>query len=558
LYRGDAQAIAEALEPLASAKGPAFVRYEDESKNTIKARLVHGPLGVEGHHEILNRLHSIQPNLAFTRSTILGALDRIHEAHKASWRMSSSECSDWRETLTRRIRNMCRAVHQGASKRPSAPWVRALPWCRDDVGDADHLEPKAPQSEEAKDASEAKGPTTERCQGPRAYFDAEVLLPYRTTAKGEKEFGVPIDVERATREGTITAVFVDNTELQVADLTMGRLLGLLAPRGRSSRQGELWSGQHAETHHELYLKQRVDRALILVLFEQQRQVLMVRVDVFGGVASQRAPLASGDPTLVAAVQFMGEIGEKYAKGLVTRSCLIELRNTMLRERGLGAKLRRPAASASQQGSKREGEVMKKPAAKMIKGEEHHADGDQAMRDEGAPYEADRDDDDDDDKDDKEGHEAPSDQDDDEDAKGDAAVEDEHAKHETQAKHDSKQAKHDSKQAKHDDEQALREKDEQDENKGARHGGLMKRPAARVVKAKDDADEDEYKDDSDDDDNASSPTFSSSSSTFTRTSSSSSMAQAMMGPSSSSMAQAMMGPSGSWEVDEPPPPPTSFG
>ena len=53
-----------------------------------------------------------------------------------------------------------------------------------------------------------------------------------------------------------------------------------ANRGRSKVE-RLWEGVAVGTSHELYISQRVDRCLLLSMYEQSKQIAQVRVDRFG-------------------------------------------------------------------------------------------------------------------------------------------------------------------------------------------------------------------------------------------------------------------------------------
>ena len=104
----------------------------------------------------------------------------------------------------------------------------------------------------------------------------------------------------------------------------------------------MWSGCHQQSRHILTLRQKVDRALLLVLYEQSRQILMVRIDKFGPIADQHRQLPVGDPVLASALDMMKEIADRYAKGSIERQGLSDARGQMLRAMGLEMR-KRPAA-----------------------------------------------------------------------------------------------------------------------------------------------------------------------------------------------------------------------
>ena len=358
-YRGDAAKLTEALMEFATKDGPSFIKYADEQKATAQAKLLHGKSGVEGHYEVLSRLKALQCNLSFTRAAVLSSLDEVLATHRQNWRMNSAEAMDWRETIARRLRNMCRAVSQGESKRPGSSWVQQLPW-------------RCAQAEPQTSASAKKADDNQADDGKVAFFDREVLLPWRPSgpAGNSKDFGLPIDVERMTREGLATATFCDGSEAPIKGVEFSQLLTLLSPRGRAAAQGELFSINHKESNHALVVKQKVVRSLLLVLLEQQRQVLMIRLDVFGHVQDHHKQLPQGNVVLEKGVSFMKEIAIKYSNGEVQRSGLSALRGQLLDKMGLKSRARkRPAAAAA---SSIEKPKFKKPAG-MPKGD---VDGDE--------------------------------------------------------------------------------------------------------------------------------------------------------------------------------------
>ena len=84
-----------------------------------------------------------------------------------------------------------------------------------------------------------------------------------------------------------------------------------------------------ETNHIITLAQKVDRHLLLVLKEQQKQVLMMRIDHFGFIEDQTKQLNPNDEILEKAVEFMKVIGIKFAEGELHRNELKTYRNDMM-------------------------------------------------------------------------------------------------------------------------------------------------------------------------------------------------------------------------------------
>jgi len=132
-FKGPIEDPVAVLDKFATSKGPSFCQYQDESENTVMAKLIHGRGGIKAEYELLGELHKLCSNLSFTKKTMLAALDLVYKKHKGSskqWSMQDDQRVDWRETLQRRIRNCCRVVQQGQLKVKGKPpqWIAVLPW----------------------------------------------------------------------------------------------------------------------------------------------------------------------------------------------------------------------------------------------------------------------------------------------------------------------------------------------------------------------------------------------------------------------------------------------
>ena len=171
--------------------------------------------------------------------------------------------------------------------------------------------------------------------------------------------------------------------MEVPGLTYEALRALMRTKPHAST-GKLWSCEHSQTRHRLYIEQRVDRKLLLSLFEQSKQRLQVRIDTFGPVADQNKQLPADDPVLKKALAFMVPLGVAFGDDKVDVLGLRRLRNDQLallisatptaKAKAGGSKLRRPAGatgSASKQpkvevaqgNEKSSGSRMPRPAAK---------------------------------------------------------------------------------------------------------------------------------------------------------------------------------------------------
>jgi hypothetical protein len=119
--------------------------------------------------------------------------------------------------------------------------------------------------------------------------------------------------------------FVDLVE--VPGLTYQALRALV--RTKPASTGKLWSREHSVTHHKVTLEQRVDRKLLLSLYEQSKQRLQVRIDSFGPVLDQSRQLPSTDPVLQKALEFMIPMAQAFVNDEVDLVGLRRMRNDSL-------------------------------------------------------------------------------------------------------------------------------------------------------------------------------------------------------------------------------------
>jgi hypothetical protein len=115
------------------AKGKSWCTYPCEVEVLSKAVL--DTKSIEEHYDLLTALQAAQGNLAFPRNIVKDAVQVIVVSNKATFALKGKE-TDYIETMTRRLRCMCRCVSQGELRKPQPQWVRSLPWVGKDDSDA--------------------------------------------------------------------------------------------------------------------------------------------------------------------------------------------------------------------------------------------------------------------------------------------------------------------------------------------------------------------------------------------------------------------------------------
>ena len=120
VYPGSSQQIADAIFDV--AYNVSFCSYPDESPRVAKAKL-HVD-SIRSHSALLSKLQLLQPNLSFPKRALQRALRIV--AARRKWKLEEPAMEDWVDTLSRRIRNMCRVVSQALQKDPYPAWLQPL------------------------------------------------------------------------------------------------------------------------------------------------------------------------------------------------------------------------------------------------------------------------------------------------------------------------------------------------------------------------------------------------------------------------------------------------
>jgi hypothetical protein len=81
--------------------------------------------------------------------------------------------------------------------------------------------------------------------------------------------------------------------------------------------------------HALVIRQRVDRRLLLCLFEQSRQILQVNLGSFGDIDDEARQQDLKHPAVIAGLQMMLPIAELYAAGKLQRKELTKARDNAM-------------------------------------------------------------------------------------------------------------------------------------------------------------------------------------------------------------------------------------
>ena len=143
--------------------------------------------------------------------------------------------------------------------------------------------------------------------------------------KGKKKVhvGEVGDLKDLSGSDGIPSHWDDGDKHLVTDITVAQYRERL--QGRQNTQalvGHAWELEHTVTKHKLHVAKHQNRSVLVLLYEQCAQVCQVKVSTWGDETS--------DECLKAALEFMTEIGQKYAKDELKKDELYKYRDQKLK------------------------------------------------------------------------------------------------------------------------------------------------------------------------------------------------------------------------------------
>jgi hypothetical protein len=373
-YKGDPKRIAEIFEPIVRKRGKKLCTYPCEVEKTCEAVIYGKEMMAED--DLIFALWTENKSMVYSKLQIRTALEIILEAKKKEWHMSSDAQEDWKVTICRRIRNMCRCISQKMSSKRSSgdpQWLRELRLgkVRSRAGDVESpneeetQQPEPEEDEEPDDGSlnrvESKA-TSSTQRYLTIKFDRELMLATRegTGRHASVETSEPIKDRVAPGHEMVEAEFRDGSKHRVPGLTWETFRALIRA-GKAKGMGVLLSLEHKTTKHAIHIMQRVDRKLLLSIYEQGRQKLQVSLDMFGKVEDQGVQLDYGSEVLKKAMDFLTPIATRFANDELSGDQLIGERDRLMKEQNITATpknwKKRPAAAETSPPR-----VLKRPAA----------------------------------------------------------------------------------------------------------------------------------------------------------------------------------------------------
>ena len=372
-YKGSADDYAQIVIPLMTEKGLLWTQYRSTEENASKAKLVHGRHGgIQGELDVLVAHHKAQANLSFTKTVVRKGLELAVKHMRttttsARFKMNKQEEADWLDLSTRRIRNLCHVVGQAELKPVTPQWLKKMPWHagdgtdigkEDEDGDGgegeedDFMGPEDEMADDEEDEEEeeaadvdddkestyvfVKSPMKKPSANKPLYaisFSRELMLPIRTDDKGNQEPGVIDENDKKAPQTTALRFSWPDGHKAVDKEMTYEDLGKLGKTSKANGHNLEWEGETIGKN-KLTLAQRVDRQLLLSLYEQSRQILMVKLNLWGAIENEHERLPQTSDILKKGVDFMTDIATKYAAGEILRADLKKYRDENLLATGV--------------------------------------------------------------------------------------------------------------------------------------------------------------------------------------------------------------------------------
>lgn len=115
-------------------------------------------------------------------------------------------------------------------------------------------------------------------------FSTELMLPLRLKKNEKKASWEPGRLLKGSEEDALAVGEWPDGVQGTLSVTVKWIADLQRTSGGGGVTPEkFWTGMHSETNHSIYVDQRIDRHLLMSIYEQSKQICQHRVDSFGEV-----------------------------------------------------------------------------------------------------------------------------------------------------------------------------------------------------------------------------------------------------------------------------------
>lgn len=357
-FAGSIADLAETLEPYVTKL--KFLSYTEKLEGPVERKVI------VAQQDMLNALRTLQPNLAFPQEKTRDAFKVLAAGKNTIWQLTDSQLEDWSSTMARRTRAMCRHLQQALTKNVTKPkWLMAMAWVVELDSEEVAAKQDAPTTKKTKkepamkqEASGGSAPSQEW----RYDWDSEHEKAFRVDAKGQKLWAENIVVaDDAEPTDPIMASFGDGSQVPIKSMTVETYTELVksAATRNDRKKAETLFDHTTADEVRYHMSTKKDRNPLMVLFEDGKQILAVRIDLF-----------ENDP--VAAAAFLQPMTDKFLAGELLRTDLKKAKTDALKElKKEDAKVarrdakKRPAAAAPEDLEQKAPKASKKRPASTV-------------------------------------------------------------------------------------------------------------------------------------------------------------------------------------------------
>ena len=180
-------------------------------------------------------------------------------------------------------------------------------------------------------------------------MNEELLLAWRAKLETPSEKVLSLPLQESWEDGKppddaiiVVAQWYDGHDAEIPGLSWGRLRKMHADRQSTSPAfGNLFDGTQKGTKHRITVSQRVDRRLLLCMYEQESLVLSINIGDFAFVENEHEQQRLEHPAVQRAMQFMKPFYEQFVAGTIKRDELRAAKNDKLKAEGISNR-RKPA------------------------------------------------------------------------------------------------------------------------------------------------------------------------------------------------------------------------
>ena len=307
---------------------------------------------IKNNMQILEDFHSEYGSLGFNRKFMTKAFHKVAKANRDAWNLKEdAQVEKWAKDMDLRFRSMCFIVCKNLRREKPPKWATLFSWSGS--GDTQVQSPArepaavapavvAPAAVASAVVAPAAVASTTPTRSMAMFYGWHSELRRALRKPSDDATAVP-DLAKETQqppedadpEGPYIAEFEDGTKAEIAtvlnkDVTV--MFAGMKKQGGGAPETALWHEVHVATSNNITIKQKVDNALVVFVYEQGRGLMCVRAEIVGELVGVQPCLQPEEsPTIQKAVEFLIPFAEAYAKGDVDVKEMKEQKTEAMKE-----------------------------------------------------------------------------------------------------------------------------------------------------------------------------------------------------------------------------------